>query len=375
MNASQRALALIPSLLAVTACQHLADFTRDAVGLDETPVRTEPFQDDNTLIDAGRDARARLHLEIGALVAAPNDAKDAKARDVFRRAEEYYHIGRLAFRSQCEGFMQTLASVDGQTTLGQNLANNFFDTATVAATVTQSPVMWATGLSVTQNAFNSVSESTERYVLLSDSVGALRERVLGSMAAGEGAEGPNFDRYRPGAADSTPLTPAVALSLARQSIEAVQEYGAPCTEGGIRQIIADALGGDELRQQAARTRNQSYADAIRSIINTNVPQGEAGFSVTEEGYRLLYLWTLSRGENAADETRGVREQIEHELSYLGPLKEQEQARLSYFVQQQFATQRREVSSYLGTLRTEVLARRALREEQAPTEPAPEPKGE
>lgn len=370
MNAYQRALALVPSLVAITGCQYFAGVTRDAVGLDETPVRTEPFQDENRLIGAGLVARAELYQKIEQLVAAPTDAN---AEEVFHRAEQYYHLGRLAFRSQCEGFMQTLASVDGQTTLGQNLANNFFDTATVAATVTQSPVMWATGLSVAQNAFNGVSESTERYVLLSDSVGALRERVLGSMEADEGADGPDFDQYRPGD-NRQRVTAAAALNLARQSIEAVQRYGAPCSEGGIRQIIAEALGGDELRQQAARTRQQSYADVIRSIINTNVPQGEAGFSVTEGGYRLLYLWALSRGENAAEETRGAREQIEHELSYLGPLKEQEQARLSYFVQQ-LGAQRPAIASDLDALRTEVLARRAAREQQAPTEPAPEPKGE
>jgi|CXWL01.1.fsa_nt_gi hypothetical protein len=369
MNAYQRALMLAPVLIAASGCQGIARYTRDFVGFDERPVRTEPIQDSNPLIGAGEDARTKLYAGVRSLIGGSETAAN-----VYTLAEQYYHIGRLAYRSQCEGFMQTLASIDGQTTLGQDLANNFFDTATIAATVSQSPAMWATGLSATQNSFNGVSESAERYLFLTDSVGALRERVLLRMQESEGDDPPPFEQYRPGGDDAAPLTATVALNLARQSIEAVQRYGAPCTEGGIRQIIAEALGGDGLRQQAAQARNQSFADAIRSIINTNVPQGEAGFSVTDDGFRLLYLWAQSRGENAAQETRNVREQIEHELSYLEPLKQQEQARLSYFVQQ-MARQRPAISEDIDELRAAVIARRAAREAQAPTEPAPEPKDE
>ena len=367
MNAYQRALMLAPALIAVTGCQGIARYTRDFVGFDERPVRTEPIQDNNPMIEAGVSARTNLYAGVRKLIAG-----EETAANVYALAEQYYHIGRMAYRSQCEGFMQTLASIDGQTTLGQDLANNFFDTATIAATVSQSPAMWATGLSATQNSFNGVSESAERYLFLTDSVGALRERVLMSMQASEGADPPPFEQYRPGVEGAQPLTQTAALNLARQAIEAVQRYGAPCTEGGIRQIIAEALGGDGLRQQAAQARNQSFAEVIRSIINTNVPQGEAGFSVTDEGYKLLYLWALSRGDNAAEETRNVRDQIEHELPYLGQLKEQEKARLSYFVQQ-MSTQRPAIAADLDALRAAVIARRAAREQQAPTEPTPDPK--
>jgi len=299
MKGWKRAIALAaaaPALVTAGGCAQIGNWTRQAAGLDQNPVRTEydSGRPSAGLYRSGYDARSRLAEAIQALVnPGDSNATDAaRSQAVFQRAEEFYHVGRLAMRSQCESFMQTLASVDGQTTFGRDLANNFFDTATVAATISNSPTMWATGLSATQNSFNSIGGSTERFLLLTDSVGALRERVILRMEASEG-EPPPFDDYKNdnGTPDDT-ITSAVALDMARQSIEAVQRYAAPCTEAGIRLIIAEALSGDGLERDANRANQRSYMDAIHNIINDGTPEGQAAYTVTEQELRWLYVWAL-----------------------------------------------------------------------------------
>ena len=297
MNLLQRAVALAPLMAVAAGCSTLAEGTRDLVGLSQEPVRTESERTTAALVRELADARQQLDSGIHEVVTNNDDERAAKvaerdrweqtraqrqetrdgpiaavfsgvgammsdqtpphvpadARELIERAEVYYHLGILTMRSQCEGYMQSLATVDSETTFGQDLANNFFDTATVAATVSQSPSIWATGLSATQNSFNSVSGSTERFLLLSESVGALRERVLQRMTDAIGTP-PSFG--------SANATRGSALQIARQAVEAIQRYGAPCTEGGIRLIIAEALTDSSIARQAIMERELPTAPIL-----------------------------------------------------------------------------------------------------------------
>jgi hypothetical protein len=359
METWKRALALTPALLAVVGCETIGNTTRDWAGLDESPVRTE-YDDGRPaggLARSGFEARDRLVDAIQALVSPSPTSRDTetnRAKAVFERAEEFYHVGRLAMRSQCESFMQTLASVDGQTTFGRDLANNFFDTATVAATISNSPTIWATGLSATQNSFNSISGSTERFLLLTDSVGALRERVILRMEASEGDE-PPFANYREtdGSLKST-VTSAVALDIARQSIEAVQRYGAPCTEAGLRLIIAEALSNNGIAREAAEARQRTNVQVIEAIINANSVEGQQPYVVRMRDLQLMYVWALTAGEiDDETDTAKVREQIEFELPYLGSLKGGDSSRLSYYVQQS-AAERPQLREAVDQVRREML---------------------
>lgn len=371
METWKRALALAPALVAAAGCANLGEWTRDAVGLDQDPVRTEyddgaPHPD--TLAHAGFRSRQALICAIDAMVNQSGDrpgmcrgvgSGDASAQEVVARAEEYYHIGRLALRSQCESFLQTLASVDGQTTYGRDLANNFFDTATVAATVSQSSPIWATGLSATQNSFNSVSGSTERFLLLTESVGALRQRVVDRM---EAEEGPplNFDHYR------NDPTNAAALDVARRALQAVQRYGGPCTEAGIRLIISEALATNDIGRQAQRSRYESYLDTLHRVINEGVDKGEQR-EFGDAEVRLAYLWAISAGAELSTDAGKVRNQIETvNLSLLAELTDDQKSRVSYYVQQAIGD-RPDLGSDFESLRDELLA--AYRER---TEPSEEP---
>lgn len=387
MNASQRALALVPALLAVTGCGHLAEGTRDFVGLDEQPIRTEGHQSAENLGDQLRDARADLNQGIQDVVQISSDERRdiaagnqrdpqrgfmgilpgaAPARvpdgpsDLVERAEVYYHLGRLTMRSQCESYMQALATVDSETTFGRDLANNFFDTATVAATISQSPVLWATGLSATQNSFNSVSGSTERFLLLSDSVGALRERVLQRMDDAVGRP-PTF------ALTNQEVTRGFALDMARQAVEAIQRYGAPCTEGGIRQIIADALG-PQIGQEATQRRNEAFVESIRGIVAKH-----GSYPLADRDLGLLYLYSMTRGDTTP-EAQNLLAEIQLLLPYLGEngLNGTDRNLLFYNIQQIASAESSPLRNGAAALRREVLDARAARQGSAPAAPEPPP---
>lgn len=269
-------------------------------------------------------------------------------------------------RSQCESYMQTLASVDGQTTFGRDLANNFFDTATVAATISQSPSLWATGLSSVQNSFNSVSGSTERFLLLTESVGALRERVLARMEAEEGAA-LDFDVYRDRAS-----TDAVALDVARRSLLAVQRYGAPCTEAGIRLIISEALANNSIADQAQLSRYQSYVQVVQDIINEGVEKDER-HEIDDVELRVLYLWAITAASDASTDAGKVHAQIEQvRLPYVGEITDGDvKNRLSYHVQQA-AAQNDAVRNDIESLRNELLAAYTSRTQETAEPPAENP---
>lgn len=401
MNALHRALALVPLMVAASGCGHLAEGTRDIVGLTHEPVRTEGGASGNTLGRQMRAARAELDQSISDVVTTtdseraermtehaawesarkdrierarrgpveamataltaigrePEPSVPADARELIERAEVYYHLGRLTMRSQCEAYMQALATVDSETTFGQDLANNFFDTATVAATVSQSPAIWATGLSATQNSFNSVSGSTERFLLLSESVGALRERVLQRMDDAVGTP-PSFN--------TTNATRGVALDFARQAIEAVQRYGAPCTEGGIRQIISDALTEPEIAQQAAQQRELSYRADIRVLINNNRDKDQQPYEVNDRDLRLLLLYAGARGETTEPSTT-LERQIRVELPYLAGMLPENMNQLLYFINQISHLPGNRLRNDLATLREELLNAAA---QQGPSPPPP-----
>lgn len=358
MNASQRALALVPSLLAVTACANIADRARNFVGLNEQPVRTEGSGSADYMERQVALARDKLNVDIGKLVAREGNVTPAS---LVEQSEEYFHLGRLAMRSQCESYMQTLASVDSQTTFGRDLANNFFDTATVAATISQSPVLWATGLSATQNSFNSVSGSTERFLLLTDSVGALRERVLRRMDDAVGTP-PAFDSNR------ATTSRATAIDMARQAIEAVQRYGAPCTEGGIRQIIADALSGPQIGQEAVQRRNEAYVESIRGILAKH-----GSYPLADRDLGLLYLYSMTRGDTT-DVAQNLLAEIQLLLPYLGEngLNGTDRNLLFYNIQQIASVESSPLRNGAATLRREVLDARAARQGSAPATPEPQP---
>lgn len=401
MNFLNRAVALAPLLIAASGCGHLAEGTRDLVGLNQEPVRTEGDESTRALgrelvrarqqLDAGisevvtttdseRAAMVRQRAErererqerrteggmiggviatVGAIMADSEPPPlPADANDLIERAEVYYHLGRLTMRSQCEGYMQALATVDSETTFGQDLANNFFDTATVAATVSQSPVIWATGLSATQNSFNSVSGSTERFLLLSESVGALRERVLQRMDDAVGTP-PSFS--------TASATRGAALDIARQSIEAIQRYGAPCTEGGIRQIIADALTGPEIAQLAVQQRELHYRESIRNLINS----GGNKYEVNDRDLRLLLLYAGARGETT-EPARTLLAQINIELPYLAALSPQDKNQLYYFINQVSHLPGSRLRDDMATLRQELLNAAAQRAAQPTPTPTPTP---
>lgn len=255
--------------------------------------------------------------------------------------------------------MQTLASVDGQTTFGRDLANNFFDTATVAATISGSPSIWATGLSTTQNSFNSISGSTERFLLLTESVGALRERVISRMEASEGTP-IQFDANRDA------ITSASALDMARRAIEAVQRYGAPCTEAGIRLIVTEALATNDIGRQAQRSRYESYLDTLHRVINEGEEKGEQ-HEIGDAEVRLTYLWAISAGADVSTDAGKVRSQIETiNLPFLGALTAEQKSRVSYYAQQAIGD-RPDLRNDFESLRDELLA--AYRER---TEPSEEP---
>lgn len=192
----------------------------------------------------------------------------------------------MAMRTQCEAFMQALAGVDSQQSYGRDLANNFFDVATIAATVSQSPAMWATGLSTTQTTFNSVSVSTERYLMLTDSVGALRQRVLDEME--KGVVEPDFAAARDGA----PGRLGRALNIARQSIAAVQAYGSACTEGGIRLVISEALTASPIATIAEFDRTEGYRSEIQRLVREALPADQrSGFRIGSRDVSLLFLYS------------------------------------------------------------------------------------
>ncbi|MBY0565173.1 MAG: hypothetical protein K2P58_13430 [Hyphomonadaceae bacterium] len=379
MKAWKRAAALAPALIAAAGCETIGNTTRDWAGLDESPVRTE-YDDGRPaggLPRAGNDARDNLVSAIRELVgggsAISAEVQTRRAHAVFARAEEYYHVGRLAMRSQCESFMQTLASVDGQTTFGRDLANNFFDTATVAATISNSPTIWATGLSATQNSFNSISGSTERFLLLTDSVGALRERVVHRMESAE-SDTPSFAEYKndDGSLKDS-VTSAVALDMARQSVEAVQRYGAPCTEAGLRLIIAEALSTNGIARQAQEARQRSSVEVLESIINTTTVEGQERYVVRTRDLQLMYVWALTAGEEEPEgETGKIRNQIEFELPYLAALRGGDESRVSYYVQQ-IASERPQLRDAVGAVRAELLAayqtRTTANTPQAPEQPS------
>ncbi len=298
--------AIGPAALAMAGCTTIGNIARSTVGLDERPLRTESTNSAHYLRDAELHARDHLNQSIQSLVSTPPRATPRALAD---EAEQYYYLGRLAMRSHCESFMQTLASVDSQTTFGRDLANNAFDTATVGATISHSPTLWATALSTLQTSFNSLSGSAERFLLMTDSVGALRERVLQKMDDSAGTP-PLFETYR------NSVTTAQALDLTRQAIEGVQRYGAPCTEGGIRLIIAEALTGPQIADLAQSERTDAFIEQIRALVNKH-----GQYAVSTHDLQLLYLYSQNRGATDADGT-ALLQQIRLALPYLPEFESQ-----------------------------------------------------
>lgn len=322
MNTFVRA-ALLMSVAGLGACANLAHQTRDFVGLSDEPVRTEDEHDIETLSNMERTLRAQLLADM--LVVArgtrtPTDATNAdasyqltlshlpenvrtvfanlsdgrtsgeddaqvrtiSARDFAREAEAYHSFGRAAFRGRCELFLQTLASVDGQISYGRDLGNNIFDAATILSTAFDSPVGYAIGISTTQSTFNSVYGSMERYLMLTDSVGPLRERVVEAMEAVD-TEELNFEPEQ---------DPALLVNSARLGINHVQNYGAICSEAGLRQIIGDALRDNQptLERELDGRRAALLRQEIEEVIGT-LP-GFENYNVSDPDLQLLYAFIV-----------------------------------------------------------------------------------
>lgn len=309
-------LALVLAAASLGGCSHVASATREFAGLNEEPVSTEhdTAVEDHTLME--RHLRAQLIADM--LVVARGEADGTGAatefslnltelpegvRDAFnelkdgrtsnnqrsisqgefvREASAYYSFGRTAFKSRCELFLQALATVDGQISYGRDLGNNFLDAATILATAFNSPAGYALGISTAQGSFNSVYGSMERYLMLTDSVGPLRERVLEAM---ELAETPELEFK-----DSDDIQ--VSVRNARLAISQVQNYGVTCSEAGLRQIIGDALREEptlESVTQAGRARSlvSGIEDAIQSV------PGFGEYNVSDSDLYLLYAYIIS----------------------------------------------------------------------------------
>lgn len=322
---------IAPALIAMGGCASLGEMARDTVGMKQEPVRTESDQSVRAIVGAREAARNALDAQI-VLVAESVGRPTPPARNeqpppqssadrLIELAAVYYHVGRLSVRTQCEAFMQTLAGVDSQQAFGRDLANNLFDTATIIATVSQSPSAWATGLSTSQSSFNSVSVSTERYLMLTDSVGALRERVLEKMD--ENIAVPDFEAAR----NAQEGKVAAALNVAREAVLAVHAYGAPCTEGGIRLLISEALTASPVAVIAHSSRVEVIMEEIRQLVADQLPEDQREqFTLGSRDLHLLYFYSLVR-----DTRNPALPQLRAALPYVATMSDDDRQSLFNYI--------------------------------------------